>query len=118
MLRIALGNLLTNAIKYGCPGGVIRVGATADNALMRLTVWNEGPGFTAADRSKLFQKFVRLDDPELRKEKGTGVGLYSTWRIMQLHRGRVTARSEKGAWAEFTLSLPLRQDQDEDVDAG
>ncbi len=118
MLRIALGNLLTNAIKYGRPGGVIRVGVTTDNALMRLTVWNEGPGFTAADRSKLFQKFVRLDDPELRKEKGTGVGLYSTWRIMQLHRGRVTARSEKGAWAEFTLSLPLRQNQDEDVDAG
>ena len=112
MLRIALGNLLTNAIKYGRLGGVIRVGVTTDSARVRLTVWNEGPGFTAADRSKLFQKFVRLDDPELRKEKGTGVGLYSTWRIMQLHRGRVTARSEKGAWAEFTLSLPLRQDQD------
>jgi len=112
IMRIALGNLLINAVKYGREGGRIRLHAGADDALVHLTVWNEGPGFACSDRTKLFRKFVRLGDPKLKKEKGTGLGLYSTWRIMQLHRGRVTARSEQGAWAEFSLSFPMRQCDD------
>ena len=109
IMRIALGNLLTNAVKYGREGGSIRLHVEADGSLVHLTVWNEGPGFASADRTKLFRKFVRLGDPQLKKEKGTGLGLYSTWRILQLHHGRVTARSEQGAWAEFSLSFPVRQ---------
>ncbi len=66
------------------------------------------PGFSEAQRSQLFRKFSRLDDPELKKKKGTGIGLYSTWRIMQLHHGHATARSEQGKWAEFKLSLPTK----------
>jgi signal transduction histidine kinase len=99
-------------VKYGRDGGVIRLHIEVDNGLIHLTVWNEGPGFARSERTKLFRKFVRLGDPELKKEKGTGLGLYSTWRIMQLHRGRVTARSEQGAWAEFSLSFPVRQSDD------
>jgi signal transduction histidine kinase len=112
LLRIAVGNLLRNAITYGRKGGKIRVGlerdteATETDDLVTITVWNEGPGFSPSQRSQLFRKFSRLDDPELKKKRGTGIGLYLTWRIMQLHHGRATARSLQGEWAEFKLTLP------------
>ena len=43
-------------------------------------------------RNKLFRRFSRLDDPALKTRRGTGVGLYNAWRIVQLHRGRITRR--------------------------
>jgi signal transduction histidine kinase len=69
-------------------------------------VWNEGPGFPDADRPKLFRKFSRLDAPELNRRKGTGVGLYTSWRLVQLHGGRIDADSRPGEWAEFIVTLP------------
>jgi len=71
-----------------------------------LAVWNEGPGFPEAEKSRLFRKFSRLQTPELLKQKGTGVGLYTSWRIVRLHGGRIRADSEEGHWAEFRVELP------------
>lgn len=109
LMKIVLVNLLSNAIKYGNAGGVVRITLEPSDGGAELTVWNEGPGFPESQRHRLFRRFSRLNTPELKKRQGTGVGLYSTWRIVQLHRGRITARSEQGAWAAFTVRLPLRQ---------
>jgi signal transduction histidine kinase len=112
LLRIVLVNLLDNAVKYGREGGEVRVTLeVADSKhvkprALRLSVRNEGPGFSQADRNRLFRRFSRLDSPELKSKKGTGVGLYSAWRIMQLHRGRITADSKKGQWAKFCVEIP------------
>jgi signal transduction histidine kinase len=69
-------------------------------------VWNEGIGFTPEQRNELFRKFSRLDTPELKKQKGTGVGLYTVWRIVQLHGGQPDAHSQPGQWARFTFTIP------------
>ena len=112
LLCIVLVNLLDNAVKYGAENGAIRLTVTLtpprSGAAARLSVgvWNEGPGFSPAERNKLFRRFSRLDDPALRTHPGTGVGLYSAWRIVQLHRGRITAESEQGAWARFSFDIP------------
>lgn len=106
LLRIALTNYIGNAIKYGRPGGAIWVSATVGEGEFTLAVWNEGPGFSADQRSKLYARFSRLMTPESRKVKGTGLGLYNTLRIIQLHHGRVAAESEEGAWAEFSFTIP------------
>ncbi|MDP8225412.1 MAG: GAF domain-containing sensor histidine kinase [Candidatus Lernaella stagnicola] len=108
-MQIVLVNLLGNAVKYGYEGGAVDVTVTAESETLRVAVRNEGPGFTDADKAKLFRKFSRLDAPELKKQKGTGVGLYTVWRIVQAHGGRITAASELGKWAEFTVRQPLRQ---------
>ena len=69
-------------------------------------MWNEGPGFSPEDRGRLFQRFSRLRSrTETKGASGTGVGLYSAWRIIQLHSGRIRARSEPGSWAEFAFEL-------------
>jgi signal transduction histidine kinase len=116
LLRIVLVNLLDNAIKYGNEGGEVRltgeVTATRPGhpAKLKVSVWNEGPGFGPAQRNKLFRRFSRLDDPVLKTRHGTGVGLYNAWRIVQLHRGRMTAESKKGEWAKFCFEIPATPD--------
>lgn len=121
LLKIVVVNLLGNGVKYGRPGGELRLTAAIEapgvasegapemasgGGRLVITVWNEGPGFPEAQRSRLFRRFSRLDTPELRARKGTGVGLYSSWRIVKLHGGRLEAHSEEGSWAEFRAVLP------------
>ncbi len=106
LMRIVLVNLVGNAIKYGDPGGQIKVSVLKRRHGISVSVWNQGPGFPAAEKDKLFRKFSRLDSPALQGHKGTGVGLYNAWRIVQLHGGRIRAASKPGAWAEFSFSIP------------
>jgi signal transduction histidine kinase len=106
LLRIALFNLVGNAAKYGKQGGNIRVGLVVQPASFEVSVFNDGPGFPPDEKPKLFRKFSRLQTPELRKQKGTGVGLYTVWRIAQLHGGRTWAESQPGQWAEFGFAIP------------
>lgn len=106
LLRIALVNLLGNAVKYGREGGSVRLGVRERDGKVELEVWNEGPGFSEEDRQRLFKRFSRLDKPELKKRPGTGLGLYTAWRIVRAHGGRIEAASEEGAWARFTITVP------------
>jgi signal transduction histidine kinase len=106
LLKIVLVNFLGNASKYGNPEGRIRVRLEQAEGGFLVGVYNEGPGWPPEERVKLFRKFSRLQTPELRTRKGTGVGLYTSWRIVHLHGGRVDAHSEHGSWAEFTLEIP------------
>lgn len=106
LLRIVMVNLLSNAIKYNVDEGQVRVKAATTDDGLRVTVWNSGPGFAEDQRERLFRRFSRLDNEALREVKGTGVGLYTVWRIVELHGGRVWARSEEGQWAEFGFMIP------------
>jgi signal transduction histidine kinase len=117
LLRIVLVNLLGNAAKYGKRGGVVRLSAVCEPGRLEMSVWNEGVGFSPEDRGKLFRRFSRLHQPQFRSVRGTGVGLYNAWHIIQLHRGRIRARSEPGSWAEFAfeLSQPLPLDSAADA---
>ena len=107
LMKIVMVNLIGNAIKYGSRGGVLRIALSVRDANLRVSVWNEGPGFPGSEQSRLFRKFSRLKSPELAKRKGTGVGLYTCWKIVQLHGGRIWAESEHGKWAEFSFEVPL-----------
>jgi signal transduction histidine kinase len=106
LLKIVMVNLLGNAAKYGLEKGEIRLRVERNETGVRVSVWNEGPGFPPEQKGRLFRKFSRLQTPELLQRKGTGVGLYSVWRIIQLHGGRIWANSELGKWAEFIFEIP------------
>ncbi len=125
LLRIVLVNLLDNAVKYGNEGGDIRLttellGDSGSSERLRVSVWNTGPGFSQAQQNRLFRRFSRLDDPALKSRRGTGVGLYNSWRIVQLHKGRITADSKHGEWAEFSFEIPATAEcpEPEAVDRG
>jgi hypothetical protein len=106
LITIAVTNLLGNAAKYGNEGGRIVLGSSECAAGFRLWVFNEGPGFPESQKRDLFRRFSRLKTPELVKRRGTGVGLYNCWHIVQLHGGRIWAESVEGLWAKFTLEIP------------
>lgn len=109
LLKIVMVNLLGNSVKYGNIGGAVKLAAAAAGETIRVSVWNEGPGFGQDQKKHLFRKFSRLDSPDLMQRKGSGIGLYVTWNILVLHGGRIRADSEKGKWAEFSFELPVRQ---------
>lgn len=106
LLKIVLVNLLSNAAKYGREKGRVEISTTFSDSTLKTSVWNEGPGFSGEEKSRLFRKFSRLKKPELIREKGTGVGLYTCWRIIQAHQGKIVAEAEAGKWACFTFTLP------------
>lgn len=107
LLKIVMVNLIGNGIKYAFDSAQLCINITPNNDKLHVSVWNEGPGFPRDQRPKLFRKFSRVDTPELKKVKGTGVGLYTCWRIINLHLGKMNAISEQNKWAEFMFDIPL-----------
>jgi hypothetical protein len=110
LICMVLVNLLSNGIKYGNPGGTVRLSLERHFKRLKVSVWNEGPGFPEIEKKRLFRKFSRLQSQELIKRKGAGVGLYLTWNIMQYHGGKIRAESEHGMWALFSFDLPQYMD--------
>lgn len=106
LLKIVVVNLLSNAVKYGSKGGRIRLAIVAESNRFMLSVWNEGQGFPSSEQGRLFHKFSRLNTPNSTAQKGSGIGLYTSWRIVHAHGGRIWASSEEGAWAEFSFEIP------------
>lgn len=108
LIKIVTNNLLSNAIKYGDEDGVIDITLTSDEKYALLSIRNTGPGFPEEAKAKLFRKFSRIEKTELMKRKGTGVGLYNSWKIINLHNGKIWAESKENEWAEFSFRIPLK----------
>jgi signal transduction histidine kinase len=69
-------------------------------------VWNEGTGFRPEEQTALFSKFSRLQNQNTANKRGSGLGLYLTKHIIELHGGTVWAESEPEQWAKFCFSVP------------
>jgi len=106
LIRIVLINLLNNAIKYGFERGEIRLTAELTNSNLEVSVWNEGMGFFDKQKPLLFKKFSRLEPSYGNKTRGTGVGLFTCWKIVRLHGGKIEGDSQHGQWARFTFNIP------------
>jgi two-component system sensor histidine kinase KdpD len=103
LLRLALRQLLDNAVKYSPPTSTIEIGATG-NAIVELTVRNSGPAIPEHEQRRIFERFYR--GTQARHVPGTGMGLAIVQRIAQAHGGTLTVSSADGAGTEFRLSLP------------
>jgi signal transduction histidine kinase len=105
MFRIALNNLVTNAIKYNEPGGAVSLIAEEGEHDVVITVKDSGIGIAQADQPHVFEKFYRARESGSSVRGGHGLGLYLTAQIIELHHGRVTLRSELGQGSEFSIHL-------------
>ncbi|HPJ37188.1 MAG TPA: GAF domain-containing sensor histidine kinase [Spirochaetota bacterium] len=108
LMKIVTVNIVGNAVKYGNNGGNVTISIKMTDTVLRVSVRNEGPGFPEEKKKLLFRKFSRIDTPDLMQRKGSGIGLYVSWNIIQLHGGTIQADSAEGEWAEFTYEIPLQ----------
>jgi two-component system phosphate regulon sensor histidine kinase PhoR len=106
-LKQALGNLISNAVKYTPEGGQIEVRAFHDDQQVTLEVQDTGYGIPAADQSKVFQRFYRAKVPGTENIAGTGLGLSLVKAVIEQHAGSITLESEEGRGSTFRVQLPM-----------
>jgi PAS domain S-box-containing protein len=109
VVRLAqvIGNLLHNAAKYTDPGGHIEVAGAIDGADVTIRVRDDGQGIPADRLPAMFELFVQGEQPPDRSQGGLGVGLALVRSLVQLHGGRIDARSGgPGCGSEFVIRLP------------
>jgi two-component system phosphate regulon sensor histidine kinase PhoR len=105
-IRQVLSNLIDNAVKYGRPGGVVKVsGKVMDDTFVELCVQDDGPGIPAEARTRVFERFFRADKARSREQGGTGLGLAIVKHVVQAHGGDVRVESELGHGAAFCFTL-------------
>ncbi len=107
-LTQVFANLLNNAVKYTSPGGAIEVRAAAEGAWVTVAVRDNGVGIPPDQIGHLFEMFFQVDRSIERAHAGLGIGLTLVERLVRMHGGEVTARSEGiGRGSEFVVRLPL-----------
>jgi signal transduction histidine kinase len=109
-LTQVLLNLVGNAIKF-TDQGEVAVKASAMNGTYTLSVCDTGPGIPEADRVKIFEEFQQADSSATKKKGGTGLGLSISRRIVEMHGGRIWVESEVGKGSTFSVSLPVKVEQ-------
>ena len=87
LMQIVANNLINNAAKYGTKEGQILVRSSLEGTRVKVEVYNDGRPIGEDMADQLFKKFSRLDVPERRTVKGTGLGLYITKQIVESHGG-------------------------------
>lgn len=105
LLRIAINNLLTNAVKYSRPGGVVRMSCEETEQMVRIVVQDDGIGIAEEDQERIFERFFRSEDSEARSRTGHGLGLPLAREIVQLHYGALTVSSELNEGSEFVIQI-------------
>ena len=101
-------NILNNAVKYTEPGGSIRIAARLATGAVEVRVADTGIGIAADRMPDVFDMFTQFDASPERTHGGLGVGLALARRLVQLHGGTITARSDGlGQGSEFAVRLPL-----------
>jgi len=105
----AIGNLLSNALKYGGTPPVVRLRARRDGTSVALEVTDNGDGIAHGEHRRIFDKFYRIDDRLSREREGSGLGLAIVKHIVRAHRGRIQLHSEKGKGSTFRILLPPAQ---------
>ncbi|MCO5997666.1 sensor histidine kinase [Actinoallomurus rhizosphaericola] len=107
-LRQAVGNLLSNAVRYTPAGGRVTLRAYADGGDVLIEVADTGPGIAPEHLPYVFDRFWRAEKSRNRQTGGSGLGLAIVRHLAEAHGGSATARSEPGRGATFTLRLPGR----------
>lgn len=117
-LATAVTNLLANAVTYSPEGTRIAVAARARSGFAEVAVTDSGIGIPREDRSRVFERFYRVDQSRASSTGGTGLGLAIVKHVASNHGGSVSVWSEEGLGSTFTLRIPLAAAPDTVVGGG
>lgn len=102
----AMGNLISNAVRYTPPGGTICVRARVLDGILQLQVIDSGPGLTVEEQSQIFHPLYR-GKAARRFSQGMGLGLTIARDLVEAHGGQLTVESQPGHGSTFSIQLPL-----------
>ena len=111
LLREAIVNLMSNAMRYTNADGWVKVSLRQDRSDVLIAVQDTGIGIAKEDIPQTFARFWRSDVSRERASGGLGVGLAITKEIVDRHNGTILVESELGRGTTFTLRIPLRRER-------
>jgi PAS domain S-box-containing protein len=107
LLRQAMVNIVSNAVKYTPPGGEITVAIAREDGVVSWLVRDNGIGIPERAKAKISEKFYRADNAAAVDANGRGLGLYMVRLIITRFGGRICWTSEEGRGTTFGFTLPL-----------
>lgn len=110
-IRLAVQNLVDNAIKYTPQGGIVTISLTGDDQHVTFKVSDNGVGIPHDQQSRIFSKFFRADNVIRMQTDGSGLGLFIVKNIIEKHHGGVWFESSEGGGTSFFFSLPVHTPQ-------
>ena len=108
-LKEAISNLVDNATKYSKEEINIEISTLEDDRNVYIKVFDEGIGIAKSELKTIFNRFERAAEHEKDARKtrgGFGIGLNYVLQVINAHGGKISVKSEKDKWSEFTISLP------------
>ena len=99
-------NLVENAIKYGDNQSIIHIDYYYENDSFHFKISDNGIGIPIEERKKIFEKFYRVGNEDVRQTKGTGLGLYIVNRVIKAHRGTIQVLDNAPKGSVFHVVLP------------
>lgn len=107
MLEAILINLIENALKYGGTAQQIRLDIEQLDRFVAIKIADEGPGIEPKERPHIFEKFYRVGSEEIRKQAGSGLGLFIVSEYVRLHNGSIRYLDNKPKGSIFEIILPI-----------
>lgn len=113
MIETVLRNLVSNALKYTKPGGVVAISAYAEGEQTRIEIADDGIGMAPERLERLFELEAKRPVPGTNHEPGSGIGLILCRDLVSANGGSLSVASELGVGTTVTLLLPARQEADQ-----
>ncbi len=110
-LATAVTNLLANAVAYSPDHTRIALAARARGGFAEIAVTDSGIGIPRQDRTRVFERFYRVDQSRASSTGGTGLGLAIVKHVASNHGGSISVWSEEGLGSTFTLRIPLAPEE-------
>lgn len=107
-MREVIQNIVGNALKFTPEDGKISIVLAREHGMVSVTIADTGPGICKEDLGKLFQKFQKLERSYTQQssQPGSGLGLYISKQIVEMHKGTITVHSELDVGTTFTVTIP------------
>lgn len=105
LLKIAIKNLLKNAIQYSNPNSIIIVKSFKNDGLFNISIQDFGIGIAHNEQEKIFEKFYRTDKSRNKNSGGTGLGMSIMKKIIDIHKGIIKIKSEENSGTTIIISF-------------
>lgn len=106
MIYQVIYNLFDNAVKFTNDNGYIDINLADVGDMVQVSIKNSGDGIDAKELSRVFERFYKVDKSRSLDAKGAGLGLYIVKTMVEMHGGRIYAKSDSKTEAEFIFTLP------------